>query len=193
MTRKPFARMLSPWRASARSRCLAGRAAWPPAQILPQTPLSGRRRRPTGCWCTAAASSTSSAAVGTPVRATRRDLPEVAESFVTAFFLNGEEDLDGTSRRRLVSAALKDLEGRYGGGCVQAAGSGCVSHRPLECRWKRGLTQCCGATTSRSKGLQHAARVQSRRLTLTRTDVLTPNRHTRACPDERASSVRCWW
>jgi hypothetical protein len=53
------------------------------------------------------------------VRATRRDLPEVAEAFVLSFFLDGREDvLDGSSRRRLVSAALKDLEGRYGAGCV---------------------------------------------------------------------------
>ena len=84
--------------------------AWLPA--VPRTCWGRQHRR--ACSAYAAAS-----ALGKPVRATRRDLPEVADAFVLSFFLDGKEDvLDGSSRRRLVSAALKDLEGRYGAGCV---------------------------------------------------------------------------
>ena len=99
-------------------------SAWlPPA---PRTPW-GRQHKHRRATCVTYAS-----ARGRVERATRRDLPEVADSFVLSFFLDGKEDLlDGSSRRRLVSAALKDLEGRYGAGCVVVWRG--EPHRRLRC------------------------------------------------------------
>ena len=78
----------------------------PTRQAVPANDLS--RARGSSVRCRAAPLRVS--------QASRSDLPEVADAFVDAFFLDGGSiRLDAGPRRRLVGEAQKDLESRYGG------------------------------------------------------------------------------